>query len=370
MGRKKAVEKEEVDTALEDKILKIKQYITQYNKDNPSVVLGMAEDLDLDYGFIEPPILPLARLLARDGEATGGFPRGKFTSIAGPERSGKTTLLLQTISADMAKNINDYYVWVDTENTFDEPYARKLGIDFKRLIIIKNGIMEDILDRIVELSKLGVVAAVVIDSVGGLTPRQELYDSKGNEQSVAATHMLDLQRKIGQFFRMANPFVAKANCAIILICHVYQDPSSQGAYKVKGGNALKHWAHIRLMMNRMNDQATKETITMPDGEKREVMLGHDVIIKLDKTRQNSKENQSVVIPFRPGIGLDSFESVISIGINLGMIERAGAWYKYGNNKMQGRTEVLNWFKENSDNYQKLVGDILAGSLDKSPGDNK
>lgn len=230
-----------------------------------------------------------------------------------------------------------------------------------RLIVIKDGIMEDVLDRVIEISKLGLVRAVVVDSVGGLTPRQEVETSEGEDQSLGKSHMLDLQRKMGQFFRMINPFVSRTNCAVILIAHVYQDPNAQGAYKVKGGNSLKHWSHIRLMMSRANDQATKDKVLMPDGEEREIMLGFDVIIKLDKTRQNEREGQSVVIPYRYGIGLDSTESTISIGINLGIIQRAGAWYKYKDTKLQGRLEVSNFFKENQSSYQELVKDILSGN---------
>jgi recombination protein RecA len=341
-----------------DKKKSIVDYINKYKKDNPNAVkIGIASDMDLEYGFIKPPIVPLSRLLAPDTKTEGGFPLGKFSIIAGPEKSGKTTIMLQTIAHDMLSYPDAYYAWIDTEHSIDIAYATKLGIDMSRLVVIGEGIMEDVLDRVIELSKLGVIRCVVVDSVGGLTPRQEVFDSKGNEQSLAATHMLDLQRKMGQFFRMINPFVAKANCGVVLITHVYQDPSAQGAYRVKGGNALKHWGHVRLMVSRMNDQDSKDTVLMPDGEKRETFIGHDVMVKLDKTRQNSKEGQSVVIPYRYGIGLDAFESAINVAINTGIVSRAGAWYTFKEDRFQGRDKVVAFFRENPNKYQELLTTI-------------
>jgi len=207
---------------------------------------------------------------------------------------------------------------------------------------------------------MGVLRGVFIDSVGGLTPSAELEGKKGKViHGLEADHMLDLQRKMGQFLRMINPFVSRTNCGVILITHVYQDPGMNGAYRVKGGNALKHWGHVRLMISRVNDDATKQKLTMPDGQIKEVFTGHDVIIRLDKTRQNSKETQSVVIPYRYGIGLDARESTISVAIHFGLIEKAGAWFKYQDQKWQGKKKVVKYFTDDPDAYDILVNDLLV-----------
>ena len=330
---------------LEEKKKALSKYINNVKKElGDHVEMDIATNIDLDYKFMIPPIPSLAMLMGRDDGTPGGFPKGKITVIAGPEKSGKTTLCLQTLSAEMEANPDNFYVWVDTENSFDKPYAESLGIDFSRLIFIRNGIMHDILNRIIELSNEGVLSGVILDSVGGLTPKEEIEDSKGNKHGIEKDHMLNLQRKMGQFLRMINPFIAKWQVPVVLIAHVYQDPSAQGAFKVKGGNALKHWGHVRLMMSRLNDANSKATIRMPDGEMKEVFTGHDVVIKLDKTRQNSKESQSVVIPYRYGIGLDAFESTISVAVNLNVIERAGAWYKYKDQKFQGKDKLLDYIR--------------------------
>jgi len=343
-----------------DKKATIDKYLKDTRKKlGEEIDIGLASEMNLDYEFMIPPIPALASLMGRDDGTPGGFPNGKVTVIAGPEKSGKTTLCIQTLSSEMVKNPDNYYVWVDTENSFDQPYAAMLGVDFERLIFIRNGIMHTVLNRIIDLSKTGVISGVFIDSIGGLTPKEEIEDSKGKEHGLEKDHMLNLQRKMGQFLRMINPFVGKNNIPVILIAHVYQDPGFHGAYRVKGGNALKHWGHIRLMMSRVNDLSTKQKITMPDGEQKEIFTGHDVIVKLDKTRQNSKESQSVVIPYRYGIGLDAVESTISVAINLGIVERAGAWYTYNEHRMQGRKNVAEYFTSNRVVYEMLVHDIAV-----------
>jgi recombination protein RecA len=343
-----------------DKRAIIDKYLKSTRKKlGENVDIGIASEMDLDYDFMVPPIPSLATLMGRDDGSPGGFPYGKVTVIAGPEKSGKTTLCIQTLASEMVNNEDNYYVWVDTENSFDAPYAKKLGIDFDRLIFIRNGIMHDVLNRIIELAKTDIINGVFVDSVGGLTPKEEIEDSRGNEHGLEKDHMLNLQRKMGQFLRMINPFVGKRNIPVILIAHVYQDPGMNGAYRVKGGNALKHWGHVRLMVSRVNDQSTKQQVIMPDGNKKEIFTGHDVVIKLDKTRQNSKESQTVVVPYRYGIGLDAFESAISVAINFGIIKGTGAWFTYDDQKFQGRKKVLEFFRSNKEAYDKLIHDITV-----------
>lgn len=350
------------ELTLEEKVAKYRKYRRSLDKDLvDKVEVGLASEIELAYSFMIPPIASLSHLMGSDDGKAGGFPRGKISVVAGPEKSGKTTLLLQTLAYEMEKNPNNIYLWVDAENSFDEPYAKKLGIDFERLIFIRNGLMHDLVNRIIEMAEENIISGVIVDSVGGLTPKEEVEDSKGNKHGVEKDHMLNLQRRLGQFFRMIGPHLGKFNIPIILIAHVYQDPNRNGAFVVKGGNSLKHWGHVRLMMSRTNDDSTKKKIVMPDGNTVEVPTGHDVIIKLDKTRQNSKEGQSIVVPYRYGIGLDAIESIVSVAMNAGIVKRGGAWYNYGDSKMQGRKGVIEFFKDKV-RYDKLVDEVTTWFL--------
>lgn len=344
-----------------DKRAAIEKFIKTAKKQHSDVMdIDFASDADLDYGFLIPPIPSLANLLGRDDGTPGGFPRGKFTVVAGPERSGKTTLCLQTIGHEMRQDPESYFVWVDTENSFDADYAEKLDVDLNRLIIIKNGNMEDVLNRIMEMKDIAqFITGIVIDSVGGLVPHEEMEDKHGNKVGLEKDQMLNLQRRLPKFLRITNITTGKHQISIVLISHVYTDVGGYGGYVVKGGNGLKHWGHLRLMISRANDHGTKEKITMPDGNTKEVFTGHDVIVKLEKTRQNSKENQSVVIPYRYGIGLDAVESTISVAINLGIIERAGAWYTCGTERLQGRKNLVKYLNENPEVYSQVINDITV-----------
>lgn len=340
---------------------KLESYLKQANKDHgDNIVIGFADKMDLDYGFMIPPFPALAQLMGRDDGTPGGFPYGKVTVISGPERSGKTTLCLQTLASEMAKFPDQFYVWIDAELSFDEAYAEKLGIDLSRLIILRSGTMQDILDRVIEMCKQGLVNGVILDSLGGLTPEEEIYDKKTKkDHSLSKDHMLWLQRKLPQFLRMLSPFIGESKIPLVLIAHVYQDIGGYGGYVVKGGNGLKHWGHVRLMVSRLNDTKQKRKVRMPDGEEKEVFIGHNVVVKLDKTRQNSREAQSVVIPYRQGVGLDAVESTIAVAINIGIVEQSGAWYNYGKDKMQGRKGVSDYFADNKEAYNSLLDDLAV-----------
>jgi recombination protein RecA len=263
--------------------------------------------------------------------------------------------MLQTVAEDLRKNEEAIWTWIDAENCFDSVYAERLGVDMSRLLILKYSTMEDQLQRIIDLTRGHMMRGIVVDSVGALVPKAEMEDSKGNEHDLSHVGMLDLQRKLGQFFRMSNGSVAESKCAIILIAHVYQDINTHGApFVVKGGNSLKHWSHIRLMLSRLQDKATVREIRLPDGNMEKIMSGHDVKIKLDKTRQNDKEHQFVVIPFKYGVGFDCLESAIQVGIKLGVIVRSGPIYSYGEIKHKGYDNLMTWFKENPSEMDGLI----------------
>lgn len=355
----------------EDKIKIVQQYIKKYEKkDGTKAIIDFGSNLDLECKVIVPPIAAIEKLLSTSG-FEGGFPRGKFSVIAGPEKTGKTTLLLQTIAHDMSLNKEAIWAWIDAENAFDETWATRFNIDMDRLIIIKDGTMEELLQRVIDLSKLRVLTGIVVDSVGGLTPKAEVQDSKGSEHELEHTGMLDLQKKLGQFFRMANSYVASSSCAVILIAHVYQDINSYGGGQVvKGGNSLKHWGHVRLMLSRLQDKATAEVRIMPDGTKEKIFTGHDVKIKLDKTRQNDKEGQFVIVPFRYGIGFDCLESAITVGINLNIIVRAGPTYTFGELKFKGRDALTDHFKTTKSSYEDLIKAIQSISIESLKIDNE
>lgn len=343
----------------------LEKYIAKYNKDtdDSKAVIDFGKNLDLETKFIPTPIASLNKLLSRDGVSEGGFPSGKFTILSGQEKCGKTTLLLQTIGFHMSLNPDAIWAWVDSELTLDGNYVAQFGIDIDRFLIIKESTMEEVLQRLIDITKDKLVDGIVIDSVGALVPTAEIQNKDGKLHELSHTGMLDLQRKLGQFFRMSGNFVAKSKCPVIMIAHVYQDINTYGApLVVKGGNALKHWSSVRLMLSRLQDKSTVIERVLPDGSVEKIAAGHDVKIKLDKTKVNDKEGQFVVIPFRYGIGFDCVESAVNVGIALGLITKSASIYSYADKKHKGKDSLIEYFKNTKADYDQLVIDIQKVSL--------
>lgn len=132
--------------------------------------------------------------------------------------------------------------------------------------------------------------------------------------------------------------------------------------EVKGGNAFKHWAHLRLMFRRgpKSDWPEQVEIIGIDGAKRKVFPGWGARIKLDKTRINDKEGQEILLTFMLGRGFDSEAAVISAAFGFGMFERTGAYYSshlLPEGKMRGKENVVKYLTENRDVYAKLVEEL-------------
>lgn len=155
-----------------------------------------------------------------------GLPRGKFTTIAGPQHTGKGAFTLQVIAHQMAKDPDFIVLWSDAENAFDYAWAEKLGVDLERLIIQKytrdRDTMEALLDQAMDTIKTtSAIDMWVIDSIGALLPKRDVYDNKDKDKTLEGTKMLNLQVKLGEFFRKANILIAPTEdykgCAVVCI---------------------------------------------------------------------------------------------------------------------------------------------------------
>lgn len=160
----------------------------------------------------------------------GGLPKARFSTIAGAEHTGKGAFCAQTIAHLQAQDPDFIALWTDAESAFDEDWAKKLGVDLDRLIIqrytVEVNSMEKLLDQSIDLLKKLKINMWVIDSIGALLPSKDAYEQKGKnytDKSLEGTNMLNLQRKLGEFFRKANIFIAPrpkenyAGCSVICI---------------------------------------------------------------------------------------------------------------------------------------------------------
>lgn len=281
----------------------------------------------------------------------GGFPIGKFTTIAGAERTGKGTLIAQTLGHHQIINPDFTCLWTDAEDAIDLDWMSLHGVDLERLYVQKYSDdtpnFEKLLDNGIELVRTGAIDMWVIDSVAALLPKAE------EKKDIHDDSMLDLQRKLPLFFRKASRFINENCVTTILVGQIYNVPNANYVQEeVKGGNALKHWAHLRLKTRRGNrlEGPAAVKVMAPDGESRLIVPGWAQHVKNDKTRINEKEGQEVVLQFVYGRGLDSIAASITALMASGEVERRGGWYYhelFPDGKLQGKDAMVTFLKENT-----------------------
>ena len=275
----------------------------------------------------------------------GGLPRGRVVEIYGPEASGKTTLTLQTIAA--CQKQGGTAAFVDAEHALDPVYAEKLGVNVEELLVSQPDTGEQGLEITDMLVRSGAVDMVVVDSVAALTPKAEIEGDMGD------SHMGLQARLMSQALRKLTGNIKKSNTLVIFINQIrmkigvmFGNPET-----TTGGNALKFYSSVRLDIRR--------TGAIKKGDE---VLGNETRVKVVKNK--------VAPPFKQvhfdiiyGEGISREGELIDLGVKEGFVNKAGAWYSYGDNRIgQGKDNVRNYLKEHPEVAQEIEDKIRAKLL--------
>ena len=275
----------------------------------------------------------------------GGLPKGRIVEVYGPESSGKTTLALHVIAQEQ-KN-GGICAFVDAEHALDPSYAKKLGVNLDDLLISQPDAGEQALEITETLVRSGAVSVVVVDSVAALTPRSELEGDMGDAQVGAQARLMS------QAMRKLTGSISRSNCMVIFINQIrmkigvmFGSPET-----TTGGNALKFYSSVRLDIRRIG--ALKD---------RDEVVGNATRVKVVKNKVAPPFKQ-VEFDIMYGEGISKTGEIIDIGVKEGIIEKSGAWFSYGEERIgQGRENAKTFLKEN----EKICNEIeekISNSFD-------
>ena len=266
----------------------------------------------------------------------GGLPRGRVVEIYGPESSGKTTLALHVI-AEMQK-LGGTAAFIDAEHALDPTYAKRLGVNTDDLLISQPDTGEQALEITDMLVRSGGVDIVVVDSVAALTPKAEIEGEMGSSHmGLQARLMSQALRKLTANIKKTNTMVIFINQLRMKIGVMFGNPET-----TTGGNALKFYASVRLDIRRIG--AIK---------KGDEVLGNETRVKVLKNKVAPPfKKAEFQILYNQGISRES--EVIDLGVELGFVEKAGAWYSVEGERIgQGKDNSRDYLIDNSEICKKI-----------------
>ena len=278
----------------------------------------------------------------------GGLPRGRVVEIYGPESSGKTTLTLQVIAE--AQKLGGTAAFVDAEHALDPGYAEKLGVNVDELLVSQPDTGEQALEITDMLVRSSAVDIVVIDSVAALTPKAEIEGEMGDSHmGLQARLMSQALRKLTANIQRSNTMVIFINQIRMKIGVMFGSPET-----TTGGNALKFYSSVRLDIRRIG--AIK---------KGDEVIGNQTRVKVVKNKVSPPFKQAE-FEILYGQGISRYGEIIDLGVAHNIVDKAGSWYSYGDDRIgQGKENVREFLKSNPEMAAEIEEKIRALLLPKT-----
>ena len=285
----------------------------------------------------------------------GGLPKGRVIEIYGPESSGKTTLTLQVVAE--CQRAGGTAAFVDAEHALDPAYAEKLGVNVDDLLVSQPDTGEQALEITDMLVRSGAVDVVVIDSVAALTPRAEIEGDMGDSHmGLQARLMSQALRKLTGNIKRSNTMVIFINQIRMKIGVMFGSPET-----TTGGNALKFYSSVRLDIRRIGSI-----------KKGEEILGNETRVKVVKNKM-APPFKKAEFEILYGEGISRLGELIDLGVEHGLVNKAGAWYSYGKDRIgQGKENAKAYLRENpemADELDALLREKLLPNLNRTAVDS-
>ena len=286
------------------------------------------------------PVIPTGALSLDLALGVGGLPRGRIVEIFGPESSGKTTLALHAIAEAQKKG--GLAAFVDAEHALDPSYAERIGVDLENLYFSQPDNGEQALEIADTLVRSGALDLVVIDSVAALVPRAEIEGEMGDSHvGLQARLMSQALRKLSGSLNRSGTMAIFINQLREKIGVMFGSPET-----TPGGRALKFYSSVRLDIRRIGA----------------LKVGNDTVGNQTKVKivKNKVAPPFKVVEFdiMYGEGISKEGSLLDIGIEEGVIQKSGAWFAYGDERLgQGRENAKQTLKENAEIRERVVNDI-------------
>ncbi len=258
----------------------------------------------------------------------GGLPRGRICEIYGPESSGKTTMTLQVIAE--CQKAGGTAAFVDAEHALDPVYARKLGVDVDELLISQPDTGDQALEIVDMLVRSSAVDIIVVDSVAALTPKAEIEGDMGDSHvGLQARLMSQALRKLTGNIKRTNTLVIFINQIRMKIGVMFGSPET-----TTGGNALKFYCSVRMDIRRIGAIKRADEI-----------VGNETRVKVVKNKMAPPFKQTE-FEILYGEGVSREGELIDLGVQNGLVDKAGAWYSYNGDRIgQGKENVRKYMIE-------------------------
>ena len=373
---------------------KLRELIDNYNRDNKRELITEGIKL-VDYESISFSSPMLNYLLH------GGFPRGRIVEFYGLESSGKTTTALDICGnaqklfykefldkkteleaklKDKAnKNIQNEYnllldreeqkvIYFDLEQTFDEEWAVKLGVDPEKIVLVRPDVDsgEHILELILDMLNSEEVGLVVIDSIPSLVSEAEL------EKSLSEQTRGGIAKLMGTFLKKALPILRRTKASLLLINQIRDSMNPYEAYTTPGGRAIKFYSSVRLLFKEgaYLDQNNKE-IAKNSPHK----YGEIINVRVEKTKICRPDRVLGYFTLNFMYGVDKVDDLISLLIDNGYIKQSGSFFSFFDEKgesivenekevkIQGRSNIKDYLKNNENllnKYFDVINNIIKG----------